>query len=94
MKIYQNKYMSNKHVLANDGPFGNEKANIRLRKRFFIAALLTLTILNPVASFADVPTGSEDKAKIYYSRIAGEIGFSTPDDIFQTTLNDVATYLG
>lgn len=86
--------MNTKHVFANDTPFGNETGDIRLTKRFFIAALFSLTILSPAVSFADVPTGSEDKAKIYYSRLSGEIGFSTFDVIFQTTLGDVATYLG
>jgi hypothetical protein len=43
---------------------------------------------------ADVPTGSEDKAKKYYTGLAKTLEFSTPEKIFQTKLDDVATYLG
>lgn len=43
---------------------------------------------------ADVARGDADGAKIYYRRLATAIGFSTPDAIFDTTLDDVTSYLG
>lgn len=59
-------------------------------------ALLTtfLTLLLPRFSVADVPSGDPQSATNYYRRLATTIDFSTPDLIFQTKLDDVATYLG
>jgi hypothetical protein len=62
--------------------------------RVLSISLILFGVIRPATSLADVPTGSEDKAKIYYARIADEIGFSTSDAIFQSTLDDVASYLG
>lgn len=67
--------------------------------RFYCKTLTALHIFaivgfTPFKLLGDVPTGSEEKARIYYSRIATEIGFSTPEAIFQTKLDEVASYLG
>jgi hypothetical protein len=45
-------------------------------------------------AFADVSPGSKAEAEQYYRQLADTIGFSTPAKIFDTTLDDVATYLG
>ena len=46
------------------------------------------------AARADVSPGSADKARKYFRELSGTIGFSSPDGIFNTTLDDVAAYLG
>jgi hypothetical protein len=59
-----------------------------------IALVLGFAIFHTGDSRADVPRGSEDGARSYYKSLATTLGFSTPDGIFQTTLDDVASYLG
>src|SRR5437016_2070317 len=56
--------------------------------------LLTAAIIAPPRLIADVPPGSEEGAKKYYRILARTLQFSTPELIFKTTLNDVASYLG
>jgi hypothetical protein len=56
--------------------------------------LVLLCVLKPSATLADVPTGDTDSATAYYRRLSTTLDFSTPDHIFQTTLDDVASYLG
>jgi hypothetical protein len=65
------------------------------RRKVGLAFSLSLAAsLAPINARAAVPHGTEDGARIYYQALAGTLGFSTADAIFQTTLNDVATYLG
>jgi hypothetical protein len=59
-----------------------------------VPLLLCLAILAPIAAEADVPTGDEQSATRYYRSLATTLGFATPNEIFSTTLDDVASYLG
>jgi hypothetical protein len=70
----------------------NEPNNLR----YLVAVLLVILTTGPsvTISFADVPPGSEPAARKYYRSTSKALGFSTPDLIFQTTLDDVASYLG
>lgn len=58
------------------------------------AWLILATGVFATAARADVPTGSEEGAKKYYRSISTSLAFSTPVGIFQSTLDDVASYLG
>ena len=58
-----------------------------------VASLISLLlIIQPV--HGDIPTGNAQSATNYFRGLAGVLSFSTPDQIFETTLDDVATYLG
>jgi hypothetical protein len=59
-----------------------------------VALFLGFAIFQTDDSRADVPHGDEAKARSYYRSLATTLGFSTPHGIFQTTLDDVASYLG
>jgi hypothetical protein len=48
----------------------------------------------PSTLLADVPTGNAASATSYYRSLTVTLGFSTPDDVFKTKLDDVASYLG
>jgi hypothetical protein len=48
----------------------------------------------PGIATADVARGSLQDAQKYYRSLSTKIGFSTPDGIFSTTLDDVASYFG
>jgi hypothetical protein len=67
---------------------------IRTISKWFSMPLLFMAVCAPVTSFADLATGTEDNAKQYFRELSTKLGFSTPDKIFQTTLDDVGTYLG
>jgi hypothetical protein len=56
--------------------------------------LLSFAVFTPRHSFADVPQGDPDGARRYFRSLATTLGFSTPDGIFDTTLDDVARYFG
>ena len=56
--------------------------------------LLCFFFLSVSKSVADVPAGSAEDATNYYQRLTQTLGFSTPAQIFQTTIDDVATYMG
>jgi hypothetical protein len=43
---------------------------------------------------ADIPQGSQQSATNYYRILSQKLNYSTPDQIFQTKLDDVATYFG
>ena len=45
-------------------------------------------------AYADVATGSPEKAKSYYISLAKALDFSSPEEIVATTLEDVTAYLG
>lgn len=63
--------------------------------RFVPAPLLVILATGLVMiSRADVPSGSEAAAKRYYRSLAKVLDFSNSELIFQTTLDDVASYLG
>src|SRR5207253_4509407 len=49
---------------------------------------------SPRSVAAAVPTGTEVGARRYYASTATAIGFSKPEAIFETTLDDMACYLG
>lgn len=53
-----------------------------------------LALALPRVVTADVPTGNPQSATNYFRSLATTLSFSTPDRIFETTLDDVATYLG
>jgi hypothetical protein len=61
---------------------------------FALAMVLLVCILTPSGSLADVPSGDERSATTYYRLLAKTLEFSTPEQIFQTTLDDLASYLG
>lgn len=50
--------------------------------------------LTPIGSFANVSHGTAEGATNYYHLLSKELGFSTPENIFETKLEDVANYLG
>lgn len=65
------------------------------RLAFTLATLtVLLTFLSPRVALADVPTGNAQSATNYFRGLTTALSFSTPDQIFQTTLDDVAAYLG
>jgi hypothetical protein len=57
---------------------------------FLVGALIN----NTTNLHADVPQGSPQSAIKYYRALSLKLNFSTPDQIFQTKLDDVATYFG
>src|SRR5207253_4262484 len=52
---------------------------------------VTITI---ALSAANVPQGSQEKARAYYRGLAVKLGFRDPDSIFTSTLDDVTAYMG
>jgi hypothetical protein len=63
------------------------------KKRFAISAGIILAFA--IALYpADVPHGKEDQARLYYRGVATTLGFSDPDAIFKSTLDDVTAYMG
>ena len=69
-----------------------------LRPAFLaIAGALVLLVgfgLLPGNPRADVPQGDEEGAKRYYRSLSRTLDFSSPEAISETTLDDVASYLG
>lgn len=59
-----------------------------------VALVLTLAAMNPLQLRADVPHGTAESSTNYYRAFSLTNGFSTPEQIFQTTLDDVADYMG
>src|SRR5260370_31139299 len=43
---------------------------------------------------ADGPRGSLEEAKVYYGKISKDLKYATPEKIGDTTLSDLAGYLG
>ena len=64
--------------------------------RLSIVAIAVAFWLICRASFlcAEVPTGSREQAEAYYKGLALKLSYSTPENIGQTTLTDLAAYLG
>ncbi len=58
------------------------------------ALLILIRILLTPTALADVSHGTPEAATNYYRGLAKEIAFSTPENIFATTLDNVASYLG
>src|SRR5260370_1862315 len=54
------------------------------------AALLAVAIV----AFCAVPRGSPEQAKTYYQNLAKTLEFTDSAKIFDTTLDDVTSYLG
>ncbi|HZM04972.1 MAG TPA: hypothetical protein VFC44_18380 [Candidatus Saccharimonadales bacterium] len=84
-----NKQCMNKRIMNSPLIAGRKQAVCPL-------ALLTAlwVLLLPRLSTADVPSGDPQSATNYYRHLATNLDFSTADLIFQTKLDDVATYLG
>ncbi len=59
--------------------------------RLFSGALLCLILAQ---ARAEVPSGSEAEAKEYYSKLSLTLNYATPATIGETTLTDLAAYLG
>ena len=55
---------------------------------------LFASVMTPIASFANISHGSPEGATNYYTSLSKNLKFSTPGKIFETTLDDVAAYLG
>ena len=58
-----------------------------------IAVFFSINVM-PNLLWADLDHGSAQKAETYYKLLPNKIGFSTPEKIFSTTLDDVVNYLG
>jgi hypothetical protein len=64
-------------------------------RQYAVAAMfIVISLQLTTASQANVSHGTADAATNYYKGLAKDLGFSTPDNIFATTLDDVAGYLG
>jgi hypothetical protein len=67
----------------------------KLNPNFFVGMLAVIGFsFSALDLRAEVPAGNSRSATNYYRQFAITIGFSKPDTIFQTTLDDVATYMG
>lgn len=53
-----------------------------------------LVMLATLVARAEVPTGTREDADIYFRKLSATLNYSTPDGIGQTTLTDLAAYLG
>jgi hypothetical protein len=58
-----------------------------------IAPVFLLMVATSAAR-AEVPTGSKAEAEAYYKKLSTTLNFSTPAEIANTTLTDVAAYMG
>lgn len=94
--LMANKNRSFEHKSLFTQSSGPLPTSLSMRLVSIALALLPFLgqVLAPANSFAGVSHGSADLAKSYYRSVANEIGFSTPDKVLQTTLDDVAAYLG
>lgn len=61
---------------------------------FIAVCILRSSAVMAGVPIAGVPTGDAESATNYYKTLAGDIEFSTPELIFETSLDDVAAYLG
>ena len=64
--------------------------SIRFR-RFLLGALLSLAA---TITRAEVPSGSRAEAEAYFAKLSKTLNYSTPENIGQTTLTDLAAYMG
>lgn len=55
---------------------------------------VALVCLAATTALGTVPTGDEATAKKYYAKVSKTLGYSTPEQIFSTTLDNVTAYLG
>ena len=60
----------------------------------FVLLVATLSASAANRCAGDVPTGNQELAQKYFRALSTKLAFSTPDQIFQTTLDDVAAYMG
>src|SRR2546423_1443354 len=60
--------------------------------RGLAAACVLVAVMSPARG--EVPAGSQEKAELYYKGLATKLNYSTPDLIGDTTLTDLAVYLG
>jgi hypothetical protein len=72
--------------------FGPE---LELVHRFGLTLIAVCVLLAVVwLAQAEVPAGSKAEAEKYYRNLSTTLKYSTPDKIAETTLTDLATYLG
>ncbi|MGB7768607.1 MAG: hypothetical protein WBN22_07105, partial [Verrucomicrobiia bacterium] len=69
---------------------GKTSINLVLATALFLLA----GSLMPPSLLADVPQGNPLSATNYYVALSKTLSFSTPEEIFRTKLDDVASYLG
>lgn len=69
---------------------GKTSINLVLATVLFLLACCLI----PPSLLADVPQGNPLSATNYYVVLSKTLSFSTPENIFQTKLDDVASYLG
>jgi len=86
------KSFNNYESYLNAGARGHLFPHCAKAATVALAALIAALI--PLKLNADVPHGTAEGATNYYKAFSGTSGFSTPDQIFQTTLDDVADYMG
>ena len=75
------------------------KSNFGRKRRlinFFGRGLTTVCVLMAAASlaWAEVPSGSLEEATAYFATLSKTLKYSTPEKIGETTLTDLADYLG
>lgn len=58
------------------------------------SAIICVVLAAASIARAEVPSGSMDEAKAYYEKLSTSLNYSTPKDIGETTLTDLAAYLG
>jgi mono/diheme cytochrome c family protein len=63
------------------------------KQRFGIITGITVAVTIALYA-ANVPSGSQDQARVYYRVLATTLGFRDPDTIFTSTLDDVTAYMG
>src|SRR5215469_13650707 len=66
----------------------------RIQLNARLSLIITVLVICTMDSRADVPQGSPQNATNYYKALSQKLNFSTSDQIFQTRLDDVATYFG
>ncbi|MBN9118518.1 MAG: hypothetical protein J0I06_05050 [Planctomycetes bacterium] len=59
-----------------------------------LVLLAFVLLVSPSPVRAEVPSGSLEEAKAYYEKLSTALNYSTPEKIGETTLTDLAEYLG
>ena len=68
--------------------------NLKFHQAAISWSLFCIVVQNPLSLRADVPHGTPEGATNYYKAFSATCGFSTSEQVFQTTLDDVADYMG
>jgi len=77
---------------TSNSNFGPKPALIGHFRQGLATACVLLAAASPAR--ADVPSGSLAEAKDYFEKLSTTLQYSTPEKIGDTTLTDLATYLG